>query len=155
MTVEHHSHFPWAREYLRIFHCRLIGNVVAICKRVTFCDMQGVAMEVSGSIKPRFFVEIDDINYERIAFPVAARIPHPPRQTSFWMGAAVRIDVPRRMRIFVEDRCLRRRLNNLKRKRHVGDAWNTGQKTSRLRVRARTLFIVRFPLGESLWPIRQ
>src|SRR5262245_61454123 len=77
---------------------------------------------------------MNDVHDQSIPIPAATRVSHPPFDRTSGVRAADE-DVSDSMNILVQDDDLIRGLHYLKRIRHVGDARNARQETSRFRVR--------------------
>ena len=48
-------------------------------------------MKIAGHVEPRLVVVVLDLDHQRVAFPVAARIAHP-EIDPLWSAASVRVD---------------------------------------------------------------
>src|SRR5258706_15568310 len=77
VTIERHAYLPWTSKNLRILDCRLIQKVVRSERRVTFDDMYGITMEISGAVEPGAVVLIRHLNNQCVPFPVPYRPAHP------------------------------------------------------------------------------
>src|SRR3989442_15814136 len=86
--------------------------------------MQRVAVKVSSHVEPSFVVVVGDIHEQRVAFPVAARIPHP-EIDSLGTRLSVRINQAKNLRPLESDRNVISCLKNMKGKFHVHDSRDT------------------------------
>src|SRR3954462_8287982 len=77
MAVERHADFPRAREHLRILDGGFIQNDIGTARRVALHYMQGVAMEISGSVEPGLIVQTSHVDHQCVALPVSNRPTHP------------------------------------------------------------------------------
>ena len=102
-------------------------------------------MEVTGPVEPGPIVVVSHIDDQRVPLPVPSRLPHPEAQC-FRKLPPIRPDPAKGMAVFVRDDRQFRRLEDLKRVRQVGNAWDTGQVTITQRVSGHPiLVIVRLP----------
>ncbi len=97
-------------------------------RRVALDQVQRIAVEIARAIEPGLLVEIDDVDDEGVAFPVATRIAHPPVDMTLGMFF-VHVRVANRVDVLVKKGHLIPALHDLKRVRHVRDARNAGQVT--------------------------
>jgi len=51
-------------------------------------------MRVAGSIEPRPVIEARRLGHQRVALPVADRVPSPRRVSDPWEFASIRVDLP-------------------------------------------------------------
>src|SRR5215813_2480406 len=119
MAVQHHAHAPRSGEYLRVLDRHLIRDVVAIERGEALNQMQLLAVKVSGTVEPCFVVEVDVVDDERVAFPAAARVAHPPVDVAWRMLRPVGVDGACGMHVLEQHRDHVRCLKDLKRIWHV------------------------------------
>ena len=82
---------------------------------------QRIAVKISGHVEPRFIVLALDLHHQRVAFPVAARIPHPGVDSLVRRRLPVGVDQPVNLGPLEGDRDVLGGLENLKRKLQVHD----------------------------------
>src|SRR5947207_7593908 len=75
-AVERKADFPRPREYFGIFDRGFVLDRISRNRCVSLDNMQGVAMEIAGSIKPGIWGEAGDINDKCVALPMADRVAH-------------------------------------------------------------------------------
>ena len=78
VAVENHPHRPRPGEHFRVLDRDGVVDVIGIGQRVALDDVQRVAVEVAGAIEPGPVVELDQVDDERVSFPMAARVAQPP-----------------------------------------------------------------------------
>ena len=91
---------------------------IAADRRIALDDVQRLAVKIAGPIEPCFAVERVHIDDQRVAFPSAARPPHPRIGGAFVF--AVHVDCAACAGVFIGHQDMRRRLHNLERVGHVG-----------------------------------
>ena len=115
-------------------------------RRVAFDDPESVAVEVTGPVEPGPIVVVSHIDDQRVPLPVPSRLPHPEAQC-FRKLPPIRPDLAKGMAVLVRDDHQFRRLEDLKRVRQVGNAWDTGQVTIGQRVSGHPIFVILRLLG--------
>ena len=125
-TIEQHADLPRPREDLWILDRRFVLDVVGPGRRVPFNHMKKLAVEITGAVEPRHVREMDDVDYERVAVPAAARVAHPPLDRPFRVRR-IHVDAPDRMRVLVGNHESAWTLQDLERKPHVRGARDARQ----------------------------
>jgi len=77
VAVDGERHLPGTREHLRVLERHRIVDAIGAGRRPAFHHVERVAVEASVRVEPGVFVEIRDVDHQRISFPAAARVPHP------------------------------------------------------------------------------
>src|SRR5438093_8563567 len=75
-AIKWEADFPGPCEYFRVLNGRFVLDRVSRDRRVSLDNVQGIAMEITGSIEPGIRCEAGDIDDKCIAFPVADRVAH-------------------------------------------------------------------------------
>src|SRR5262245_8152512 len=110
-------------------------------------------MKVAGAIEPCLCVEIGNVDDEGVPFPAPTGITHRPLDGALGM-LTVQVDVTKAI-VLEQHADVGRRLNDLKRKRHVHDARDTRLKALRLRVQGETVLEVLVPCCQRRRQIRE
>ena len=139
-AIERHRDSPGAREDFRILDRHFVVDGVRCNRREAFDEVQGITMEVSGSVEPAPVVEPCHVDDQRVALPAADRVAHPgvvgrPLDLAQMNGAS-------RVRKREGHLDLVRALDDLKRIGHVHRARNSGQITLQLGVAIDPVFAV-------------
>ena len=92
---EPHLHIdrPRLRIRLRIVECHVQLHVADIEAPEPLRDMQCLGVRTAGQVEPCPIVEPGAVHDERVALPVADRVPHPRRIGIRWKAAAVQEDL--------------------------------------------------------------
>src|SRR5213593_3025569 len=122
-AIKWEADFPGPRKYFRVFDGGLVLDRISRDRAVSLDNVQGVAMEITGSIEPGIRREAGDIDDKCIAFPAADRVAHV-RVGGVWLNL-IQMDRPLGVCEFEDHHYFVRSLNDLKRIQQVhraGDA---------------------------------
>src|SRR5712691_11727056 len=123
--VERHGHLPGTREDLRVLDGRLVRDHIRAGARVTLHHVERVAMIIPGPIEPGLVVHSGYVDHQRVAFPVADRLPHPGVDGS--SARVFHIDIAHRPGVLVSNEDCARVLHDLEWVGHVGGARDAGK----------------------------
>ena len=140
MPVERHADLPGARKYRRIRHGGFVIHRVGAGGCVTLHYVQLVAVIIAGPVKPRALIETRHIDHQRVAFPLAIRLPHP--RISRCRTRVFQIDIAKCPVVLIGDRQSLVALKNLERIRHVSSARHARQIAANFRIQIHAVLVV-------------
>src|SRR5262245_11469774 len=76
-TIKRHTELPGPREHLRVLNGGFVGERVETERRVTLDQMQGIAVEVPGPVKPGLVVQAGHVDDQSVPLPATDRMSHP------------------------------------------------------------------------------
>src|SRR5688572_32380163 len=76
-AIKRKTYLPGFRKRLWVLDCRFVINNIRISQCKPLCDLQGIAMEVAGSIKPCLLIITRDLHDESVSFPATVGPTHP------------------------------------------------------------------------------
>ena len=74
---QRHADLPGFREDLGILDGGFVLDGIGVEHRISLGHVQRIAVKIPGHVEPRLIVVVRDLHHQRVAFPAAARIPHP------------------------------------------------------------------------------